>query len=280
MRFRIRNLVLAAAVYLVVAVVLAQESFGPLGAALVYSGICMLLTWYMIANAETRRTGETIEFNQLNPASSLGVQYESFHHVFNSQEPVIEALLKNISTALVSKLGCSPLRQITLKDVDKELPKPESRVFYLSTAPLTVRKSEITLLCTFSREADVQGLRWWAMVLGQRDPNVVFWRYALSPIFLPLTIMPFLKGTHDPLRDLVKIYPGFFNSIDVLSRIREVQFVAFETVVETLDSFGIDTSNLKLQKGNILNINVSGGQTSFGSVVQGTMNKALSGVGR
>jgi hypothetical protein len=78
----------------------------------------------------------------------------------------------------------------------------------------------------------------------------------------------------------VKIYPGFFNSIDVLSRIREVQFVAFETVVETLDSFGIDTSNLKLQKGNILNINVSGGQTSFGSVVQGTMNKALSGVGR
>jgi hypothetical protein len=146
LRFRIRNLVLAAAVYLVVAVVLAQESFGPLGAALVYSGICMLLTWYMIANAETRRTGETIEFNQLNPASSLGVQYESFHHVFNSQEPVIEALLKNISTALVSKLGCSPLRQITLKDVDKELPKPESRVFYLSTAPLTVRKSEITLL--------------------------------------------------------------------------------------------------------------------------------------
>src|SRR5262249_4631806 len=197
-----------------------------------------------------------------------------------SQKLVIKALLKNISTALVSKLGCSPLRQITLKDVDRELPNPESRDFYLSTAPQTVRKSATTLLCAFSKEGDVQGVRWWAMVLGQRDPNAVFWRYALSPIFLPLTIIPFLRGTYDPLRDLVKIYPGFFNSIDVLSRVREVQLVAFETVVETLDSFGIDTSDLKLQKGNILNINVSGGQTSFGFVVQGTMNKVLGGTGR
>ena len=51
--------------------------------------------------------------------------------------------------------------------------------------------------------------------------------------------------------------------------------MAFNTLVETLDSFGIDTSDLKQQKANILNINVSGGQTSFGSVVQGAMNRVM-----
>jgi hypothetical protein len=75
------------------------------------------------------------------------------------------------------------------------------------------------------------------------------------------------------------IYPGFFNEIDVLNRTREIQFVAFETLVEVLDSFGIDTTDLKQQRSNILNINVSGGQTKFGSVVQGAMNRVTGLVG-
>lgn len=36
---------------------------------------------------------------------------------------------------------------------------------------------------------------------------------------------------------------------------------------------GIDTSTLKQQRANVMNITVSGGQPSFGAVVQGAMNK-------
>jgi hypothetical protein len=58
-----------------------------------------------------------------------------------------------------------------------------------------------------------------------------------------------------------------------------MQFVAFETLVSVLERFGVDTSDLKMQKGNILNINVSGGNTSFGTVIQGALNRVTSGVG-
>jgi hypothetical protein len=69
------------------------------------------------------------------------------------------------------------------------------------------------------------------------------------------------------------IYPGFYNGIDVQNRTQAIQNVAFATLVEVLDSFGIDTTDLKIQKASMLNINVSGGQATFGSVVQGAMNK-------
>jgi hypothetical protein len=48
--------------------------------------------------------------------------------------------------------------------------------------------------------------------------------------------------------------------------------------VQVLESFNIDTSDLKQQKGNILNINVTGGQINFGSVVQGAMNRVSGAV--
>ncbi len=229
---------------------------------------------YMITKAEAQQAGGTIEFFQSNPLYR-DQQWGSFHHVFVSDQAVIQALLTNLSASLTSKLGCSELQPITLKDIDTELPAPESRSFLRSTAPHTVRKTLITLLCTFSRVANVQGLRWWISVQGQRDPNAVFWKYALSPVTVPFILWPYFTKRYQPDGGLNTIYPGFFNSNDVSSRVREIQLVAFNTLVETLDSFGIDTSDLKQQKANILNINVSGGQTSFGSVVQGAMNRVM-----
>ena len=277
MRFKLRNVLIGGIVYLYVFGVL--SSAWPLAAVLlaIYAGACMFITWRLIAGAETRRSGNTVEFSQSGATDAFGLQWGSFHHVFHSNEPVIEAFRDALGMALRRKLGCTAFQEITLKDVDRDLASPETRTFLVASAKETARHSGFKIMCSFSRSADIQGVRWWLLVSGIRDPNKVFWLLALSPVVLPFAFFTYMQQPSEPLKKVTTVYPGFFNEIDILNRTRELQFVAFETLVEVLESFGIDTSDLKQQKANILSINVSGGQTSFGSVVQGAMNK-VSGV--
>ncbi|TKD34312.1 hypothetical protein FCG41_19955 [Azotobacter chroococcum] len=246
---------------------------------MIYTVACMLLARQFIRNAESRRTDRTVEFSQSGAANALGTEWGSFHHVFYSTESVIEAFRVTLSNSLKEKFGCPELEDIVFKDVDRDLESPETRTFFRTVAKETSRRTGFVLLCTFTRTANIQGVRWWILVSGVRDPNKLFWRYVFSPISVPFVVLPYIRRQYDPLSGLTTIYPGFFNAIDLLTRARELQFVAFETLIEVLESFGVDTTDLKQQKGNILNINVSGGQTSFGSVVQGAMNKVTGAVG-
>jgi hypothetical protein len=278
MPFKLTTLVAPVIIYLFLLFSLLQA--GPILFLFVaYAAGCMFIARQMIAGTEARRTGSTVEFSQSNAVSVLGTQWSSFHHVFNSSKSVIEKLHENLTADLSSKLGCSALAPLNMTDVDADLARPETRMFFKSAAPETIRKTGFSFLCTFSRTKDIQGVRWWIVIRGERDPNKVFSRYAWSPLTIPFSVIPYLRRQYDPLSGLMTLYPGFFNAVDILGRAREIQFVAFETVVATLESFGIDTSDLKMQKGNILNINVSGGQTTFGSVIQGAMNKVTSSMG-
>lgn len=235
----------------------------------------MLIARKFIADAEARKTHDSIEFSQENAASPFGVQYGSFHYVFYSDKAVLENFRAALNNALKRKLGCPDLHEIAFKDVDRDLSSSETRTFLLTTADETARKSGFTLLCDLTQTKTINSVRWWMLVSGVRDPNKIFWRYVFAPLSTPFFILPYIRRQYDPLSGLMTIYPGFFNGIDVLNRTREIEYVAFETLVEVLESFGINTSDLKQQKSNILNINVSGGQTSFGSVVQGAMNKIV-----
>lgn len=273
MRFRIRNALIGGAIYLFVFSAIADGG-GVIAVLLlaVYAVGCMLVERALIRGAQARRTGHAVEFSQTGAANALGIQYGSFHHVYHSPADVNERLRMELGRNLQTKLGCAAWRELQFKDVDDGLDQPESRTFLVAPAPTTVRRSDSFLLCTFHRAADVQSVRWWLLVSGVRDPNKLFWRYARAPFTTLLALRPYWKRRYDPLNGLMTIYPGFFNEIDVLNRVREIQYVAFETLVEVLNSFDIDTTDLKAQKGNILNVNVSGGKASFGSVVQGAMN--------
>jgi len=273
MRFKLGNAVIGIGLYLFVLATLASIDISLAAVFVIYAVVCMSIARGFISGAEERKTNSAVEFSQCCAADSIGVQYGSFHHVFFSNEAVIESFHQALNNALKGKLGCPELYAIAFKDVDRDLDSPETRTFLLTTAAETPRKSGFALLCNFSRTANIQGVRWWMLVSGVRDPNKVFWRFAFAPLSVPCFVLPYLRRQYDPLSSLMTIYPGFFNGIDVLNRTREIQFVAFETLVEVLDSFGIDTADLKQQRSNILNINVSGGQTNFGSVVQGAMNR-------
>lgn len=274
MRFKLRN----ALIVLVLYGYLAALSFGvggP-GAVLVgaiYVAAAVVVCRAMIASAERRRSANAIEFSRTGAANALGVQYGTFFHTFQSKDPVLESLKSSFGNALRGSLGCSELKFIALKDIDRDLPSPETRTFMLVDGKESVRGTNFHVLASFTREGTVQSLQWWILVRGARDPNKLLWRYALAPLTVPFMLLPYIRREHDPLPGLLTVYPGFFNGIDVLTRTRELQFVAFETLVQVLDSFGVDTGDLKQQRASVLNVNVSGGQASFGSIVQGAMNK-------
>jgi hypothetical protein len=278
-KFKIRTALIGAVIYLYLLGVLVAVSPVLLLVFLVWAGACMAGAWAMIAGAKARKTHHVVEFSQSGAANSIGSEFGSFHHVFYSRDPALESYRQALGDALKSKLGATEIQEVAFKDVDHGLPAPETRAFLLASAGETARRSGFFLMCHFTRTANIQGVRWWVLVSGLRDPNKVFWRYAFAPFSVPFTFVPYLRRDFDPLHGLTRIYPGFFNGVDILNRTREMQFVAFETLIEVLDSFGIDTADLRQQKGNILNINVSGGQTSFGSVVQGAMNKVVGAAG-
>jgi hypothetical protein len=274
MRFKIRTALIGGAIYLYLLGILAVVSSSILVVFMLYAGACMAITRSFILGAESRKNNRAVEFSQSGAADAIGELYGSFHHVFYSNDSVIEAYRQVLGNALNKKLYSSEIHEVVFKDVDRDLPSPESRIFFLTSLGESVRKTRFFLLCHFTQSSNIQGVRWWVLVSGLHDPNKVFWRYAFAPLSIPFVVLPYIRRQYDPLKGLTTIYPGFFNGIDILNRTREIQFVAFETLIEVLDSFGIDTTDLKQQKGNILNINVSGGaQTSFGSVVQGAMNK-------
>ncbi len=240
---------------------------------LLYAACSMLLARGFIRDAEERRSHNSVEFSQSGAANSIGIQYGSFHYVFFSKEAVLDAYRKELDEALEQKLASPPLQDVTFKDVDRELDWPESRTFLMTTAEKTTRDSGFSLLCNFTRNANTHAVQWWLLVSGVRDPNKLFWRYVGAPFQAPFKILAYKHREYDPLNGLMTIYPGFYNGIDVQNRTQAIQNVALATLVEVLDSFGIDTTDLKFQKSSMLNINVSGGQATFGSVVQGAMNR-------
>jgi hypothetical protein len=275
MKLKAKNVVIAVLIYLVL-----LGWFFALNIAigivfLIYVVCSMLLARAFIRGAEERSSQNSVEFSQSGAANSMGIQYGSFHYVFYSKDAVLDAFREGLDKALAEKLSSPPLQDVTFKDVDRELPSPESRSFLVTTAEKTARDSGFSLLCNFTRNANMNAVQWWVLVSGMRDPNKLLWRYVGAPFQAPFKILAYMHREYDPVHGLMTIYPGFYNGIDVQNRTQAVQSVALLTLVEVLDSFGIDTTDLKIQKASMLNINVSGGQATFGSVVQGAMNKVV-----
>lgn len=278
MKFKLRNAVIGVFAYLLLIGFVYHLHPILAGVALIYVAGCMLIARILILKAELRQSRSAVEFSRSGAINALGVEWVSFQHVFFSADDVLGAYRIALSDSLKSKLDCSGLDEIILKDVDREFGSSEVRTFWQSVSHETIRKTGFRLLCAFSRTINIQSVRLWILVSGVRDPNKLFWRYVFSPFTSPMVILPYLKRRYNPLSDLTTIHPGLFNEIDILNQTRAIQYIAFETLVEVLDSFGVDTSDLKQQKGNVMQINVKGGQANFGSVVQGALNKVAGSI--
>ena len=64
------------------------------------------------------------------------------------------------------------------------------------------------------------------------------------------------------------MYIAFYNSLDVTTEARALHNLVFDAVVDTLDKHGVDISDLKQQRAQVMNISISGGRARFGNIVQ------------
>jgi hypothetical protein len=61
--------------------------------------------------------------------------------------------------------------------------------------------------------------------------------------------------------------------MDALTQIRCLHEAVFDAMIAELEKNGVDTSDIKAQRMQVMNITVSGGKVNMGNIVQGAMNK-------
>ena len=131
----------------------------------------------------------------------------------------------------------------------------------------------MTLILSQSSFGAVRSFDWRVVVGGYVDKNAKFNLIAYSPFTLLFWIIPYIKRETNLLNRVRTVYSSAYNDIDVSTQVRSISETVFDAMVLALDKNGIDTSDLKAQKLQTMNINITGGKVNMGNVVQGAMNK-------
>jgi hypothetical protein len=174
---------------------------------------------------------------------------------------------------LSANLGFPALESKEITDADKELKNPDARLFHITQGNPNQRGTRLALVLHTEAWESSQSVKWWILMSGHVDKNRLLLYLAFAPLTVPFRIVPFLKGDFNPLDKVEGHYSSTYNSLDIVTVARFLQETVFSALIDCLEKHGIDTSALKQQRANAMNITVSGGQPSFGAVVQGAMNK-------
>jgi hypothetical protein len=240
--------------------------------ATAYCAICMVATSVIYRRELSRTALQTGTFKKHQPLRDYGANFADFQYVFPHQQNLLDELRQKLNDALVQRSLLPQLQRRDLTDRDKDLTHPESRVFYVASSPPTSRGTTVTLAIHTSSDGQSQSVHWWILTSGFIDRRKVITLVASSPLHLPFWLPSHLRGEHDLLNPLRTLYSAFYNSIDIITKARAIHTALFDALVGLLDGYGIDTTDLKVQRAQILNVNISGGTAKFDSIMQGAFN--------
>ena len=211
-------------------------------------------------------------FRKIKPFRYLGFEVGEFQHVYRHDENIAIPLRDAISSGIGEALELEPLKPLALEDTDPDLKVKETRHFLTSQAGATDFGSDVHLIVQQSREANMASIRWWVVLGGYIDKTKQMNFVVFAPLLIWFWLPAYLMNKYDVVGSLLKVHDGDFNQFDAVFMIRAIHETVFDVLISELESRDIDTSSLKLQQANVLNINVSGGKATFGSVVQGAFN--------
>lgn len=214
-----------------------------------------------------------LKFKKQNPFLPYGDIIVEFQHVFQHNKKILEEILKGVNQSLTEKTPLTSMEKVEIIDKDKKFTSTDKREFSKGTGEPTLRGSNITIFLYHDFYGQMQNFQWWILVNNPIRRKKVFTFLATSIITLPFWIYSYLRGTYNIAAGLRKPYGAFYEDMDLIMQIRSIHEAIINTLVEILDAHGIDTSDLKTQKAQIMNINVSGGKTTFGNIMQGAINK-------
>lgn len=239
------------------------------GALLCYLG---LATWFAYFMYRRGKRGAD-RFKVYGPFRSYGHPVAEFQHVFHYRENILAEMTDLMGERMTVNLGFPAFEPKEITDADNELTSPDARLFHIAQGNPNQRGTRLSLVLHTEVCEGTQSVKWWILMSGYVDKNRLLLYLALAPLTTPFRIVPFLKGDFNPLDKVEGHYSSTYNSLDIVTAARFLQETVFGALIDCLEKHGIDTSTLKQQRANVMNITVSGGQPSFGAVVQGAMNK-------
>lgn len=275
-RIRIGTAVAVASAYLfVVATLAGMASESPGGAFLLLAyiaGSCAV-AYSLYTRASVRLLGDANAFRRKFPLNPLGQLVAQFQHVFYCPEDLTRELHQSIGREIATRADLPVLSSFQVRDADRNLRQPDTREFWKTVGPENERNSAVALVLHYNRCGKMQGINWWVLVSGFVDRNKLFVFLAAAPLTLPFWIVPYLRHDYDLVSKLRTVYDSFYNDLDVLTAAKAVHETVFDTLVNVLDSHGIDISDLKAQRAQVMNITIRGGRTQIGQIIQGAISR-------
>ncbi|MDG1819617.1 MAG: hypothetical protein P8H31_07275 [Porticoccaceae bacterium] len=244
-----------------------------LGVSLILLLIIGFITSTLLEKDINEARSSANSFNKNFPFRYFGQVFGSFQHVFHPSFSIEKDIYTAIENELRAKTPVTSLDAITITDKDKDLNKSEKRNFIKGDSSPTARGTAITLLLNQSNFGSMRSIEWRVLVGGYVDKNAKFNLIAYSLFTFFFWIAPYLRRETDLISRVRTIYPGSYNDMDVSTQVRCLHEAVFDAMIAELEKNGIDTSDLKVQKMQTMNINISGGKVNMGNVVQGAMNK-------
>lgn len=229
---------------------------------------------HMIVQSEIRNVErDATEFKKSHPFRYFGQAFGDFLHVFYYERNLEHAIASSISRELAEKIPAFELKEVPITDIDGDLRQRERRPFLVASGGRTLRGTTITLLLRLTGYGKMQSVQWWVVAGGYVDRDKRFNFLAYSPFLFWFWIIPYIRKDYDVLSQIRTIYSSAYNDFDIVTEIRCLHEAVFDALVTELEQNGIDTSEIKVQRMQVMNINISGGRVNMGNVVQGAMNK-------
>lgn len=263
---KLRSVLIAVGVY-------AVATFVTFGIALIALLIAGLVTNAICSSEIESATSASNKFKKRFPFRYFGQTFGDFEHTFHHAEDLQNRILGAIDRQLKARQLVSAIESISIVDIDDDLTAPDSMNFVRADGGNTKRGTTITLVMKFSKYGQMQSIRWWALAGGYVDKDKKFNFIVYSPITILFWIIPYLKTEYDVLGRIRTIYGATFNDMQITTEIRCLHDTVFVAMADELERNGVDTSDIRIQRMQTMNISVSGGRVNIGNVVQGAMNQ-------
>lgn len=221
-----------------------------------------------------------VSFRKRFPFSRYGATHgSSFQHLYYHEQDILVQISRRVAEAMSDRLHGTRLMPVVMTDEDKDLSQKDPRAFEVADVGTTDRGTSISLIVQTGMTGKTQSLRWWVLLGGfiDRDKKLRF--VLASPLTIWFWIIPYFKRDYPILDKVRTIYKSTYNDFDITTQTRAVNEIVFNVLVEVLEEHEIDTSDLKAQRQQAMNINISGGKVEMGNVVQGGMNKIMNTMG-
>lgn len=265
---RIKKTTIAVAV--ITHIVLAIVTFG---LSLVLLTIVGLATLLQLNKEIDEENSSEKNFNKNYPFGYFGRPLGSFQYVFHHSYSIEKDIYSAVEAELIGKTPITSVKSVSIIDTDPALKNCEQRHFMKAESEPTSRGTAITLILNQSNFGSMRTIQWRVLAGGYLDENSKFNLIAYSMVTVFSWFGPYLRGELDLLSRVRTISSGAYNDMDVSTQVRCLHQVVFDAMIAELEKNGIDTSELKLQKIQMMNINISGAKVNMGNLVQGATSK-------